>query len=234
MAFILPQRWRTGRFGPHGTIAAWPGKLLPDADGPTRVTLTTLCVFCGSSDSVDPAYLAAAADLGRLLAERELSSVYGGGRTGLMGALAQAALAKGGRVVGVLPRFFDTPALAERSLSELELVDSMHERKARMAELADGFIALPGGFGTFEELFEILTWAQIGLHQSPIGVLNVQGYFDPLIELIEHAAAQGFIYGEHRQLLQIESEPGALLERMTAYQPPGDLARWVDRRSEPG
>jgi len=202
------------------------------ADRPTRVTLTSLCVFCGSSDSVEPTYLQAASGLGRMLAQRGVAIVYGGGRTGLMGALAQAGLADGGRVVGVLPRIFDTPALAERGLSELHLVDSMHERKARMAELADGFIALPGGFGTFEELFEVLTWAQIGLHQRPVGVLNVAGYFDPLMKLIEHAAEHGFIYSEHRALLQCEADPDRLLEQMTNYQPPVELARWVDRRSE--
>jgi uncharacterized protein (TIGR00730 family) len=191
-----------------------------------------VCVYCGSSDSVPPPYLHAAAALGELLAERGTTIVYGGGSTGLMGSLADAALGAGGRVIGVLPRIFDTPALAHAGLTELELVPGMHERKARMAELADGFIALPGGFGTFEELFEVLTWAQIGLHHRPVGVLNVNGYFDPLLALIEHAEEQGFIYAEHQRLLANDSEPTGLLRSMEAYQPPEGLARWVDRGGE--
>ncbi|MGA9531645.1 MAG: TIGR00730 family Rossman fold protein [Anaerolineales bacterium] len=196
------------------------------------VDLRRICVFCGSSDSVPSAYLEAAAEIGELLAERGITIVFGGGSTGLMGALANAALAAGGRVIGVLPRIFNTPALAHAGLTELELVDGMHERKARMAELADGFIALPGGFGTFEELFEVLTWAQIGLHHKPVGVLNIDGYFDPLLALIAHAGDQGFIYAEHQQLLANDREPAGLLRSMEDYQPPEGLARWVDRGGE--
>lgn len=199
---------------------------------PHRPMLARICVFCGSSDAVPVGYLQAAATLGELLADRGVAIVYGGGSTGLMGALADAALGGGGEVIGVLPRIFDTPALAHAGLTKLELVPGMHERKARMAELADGFIALPGGFGTFEELFEMLTWAQIGLHYRPVGALNVDGYFDPLLSLIKHAQDQGFIYAEHQQLLACESDPARLLQAMEAYQPPEGLSRWVDRGGE--
>ena len=167
--------------------------------------------------------------MGRELAHEGIEVVYGGGSTGLMGALADAALAAGGRVVGVLPRFFDTPELAHKDLTDLHLVDTMHERKAMMAELSRGFIALPGGLGTMEELFEILTWAQIGLHRDPVGALNVEGYFTPLIEFIEHAHREGFLYAEHRSLLTSEAEPERLLARMRTYRPPEGIERWVQR-----
>lgn len=188
-----------------------------------------ICVFCGSSDQVGGVYLQAAASMGRELARQGLEIVYGGGSTGLMGALADAALEAGGRVTGVLPRFFDTPELAHDRLSDLHLVDTMHERKALMGELSQGFIALPGGLGTMEELFEILTWAQIGLHRDPVGALNVAGYFTPLIDFIEHAHREGFLYEEHRSLLASEAEPERLLERMRTYRPPEGLERWVQR-----
>lgn len=191
--------------------------------------LTRICVFCGSSDRIDGRYLRAAAAMGRELAQQGLDVVYGGGRTGLMGALADAALEAGGGVIGVLPRVFDTPELAHRGLTELHLVDTMHERKALMAELSQGFIALPGGLGTMEELFEILTWAQIGLHAHPVGALNVSGYFTPLIKFIEHAQREGFLYAEHRSLLTDEADPARLLERMRAYRAPEELERWVQR-----
>lgn len=191
--------------------------------------LKRVCVYCGSSDSVPAGYLEAARAMGQALAARGLTVVYGGGRTGMMGALADAALAAGAQVIGVLPRIFHTPSLAHSGLTELYLVEDMHQRKARMAELADAFVALPGGFGTLEELFEILTWAQIGLHRRPVGVLNVQGYFDPLLGLIEHVRRNGFIYAEHRGLLLCEAEPERLLERMETYRPPDGLERWVAR-----
>ncbi len=152
----------------------------------------------------------------------------------MMGTLADAALATGGRVIGVLPRMFDTPARAHGQLSERYVVDTMHERKAMMAAMADGFVALPGGFGTLEELFEMLTWAQIGLHRNPIGLLNTEGYFDSLTALIEHAATHCFIYGEHRRLVGIEADAEPLLEWMAAFEPPVGLERWVDRGGEDG
>lgn len=194
----------------------------------------TLVVYCGSSDDVPPVYLEAARAMGTALVQRGLTLVFGGGRTGLMGAVADAALATGGRVVGILPRQFDTPVLAHGGLSEMVLVDSMHERKARMAETGDAFVALPGGFGTLEELFEILTWAQIGMHRKPVGVLNVQGYYDPLLAMIERARQQGFIYAEHRNLIVCESTPGALLDGLAAYAPPAGLERWVTRDGHEG
>ena len=147
----------------------------------------------------------------------------------MMGALADAVLHAGGSAIGIMPRQFDTPALAHRGLTEMILVDSMHQRKAMMAEMGDAFIALPGGFGTLEELFEILTWAQIGMHSKPVGVLNAEGYFDPLLALVEHARREGFIYSVHRALLACERTPEALLDRLAAYQPPAGLGRWVDR-----
>lgn len=171
----------------------------------------------------------AATSMGRELAQRGFELVYGGGSTGLMGALADAALAEGGRVIGVLPRFFNTPELAHGHLTELRLVETMHERKALMAELSQGFAALPGGLGTLEELFEVLTWAQIGLHRHPVGVLNVANYFDPLMGLIEHAYQEGFLYSEHRALVMSAPDPASLLESMRAYRPPQGLERWVER-----
>lgn len=194
--------------------------------------MRTVCVYCGSSDSVRPAYLQAARAMGRALAERGQTVVFGGGGTGMMGALADGALEAGGRVVGVLPRAFHSPALAHPGLSELELVDSMHARKARMAERAEAFVALPGGFGTLEELFEILTWAQIGLHRRAVGLLNALEYFDPLLRMIEHARREGFIYDEHPALLVCEREPQALLDRLQAYTPPAGLERWLTREEE--
>ena len=191
-----------------------------------------VCVFCGSSDSIDDAYLDAAWSMGQAMAEGGFELIFGGGGTGLMGSLADAALDCGGQVIGVLPRLFDTPALAHPNLTELRIVDDMHKRKAVMMESADAFLALPGGFGTFEELFEVLTWAQIGLHRKPVGVLNVNGYFDPLIDLIEHAKVEGFMYEEHPALLIVDDDANALLARLTQYQPPEGLERWVEREEE--
>jgi uncharacterized protein (TIGR00730 family) len=193
--------------------------------------MKTICVYCGSSDKVDQAYLNAAYDTGAVLAQRQLTLVYGAGKTGLMGALADGALQHGGQVIGVIPQQFYTPALAHNALSRLEVVDDMHERKARMAKLSDGFIALPGGYGTFEEFFEVLTWAQIGLHHKPIGLLNIQGYFDPLLALVQHSSRTGFIYDEHVNLFLHAAAPEALLEAMAAYTPPDGLARWVEREA---
>ncbi len=194
-----------------------------------ETSVKRVVVYCGSSDDIRPVYLEAARAMGRALVERGLTLVYGGGRTGMMGAVAEASLQAGGTVVGIMPRQFDTPVLAHPALSEMIVVDSMHQRKARMAEMGDAFVALPGGFGTFEELFEILTWAQIGMHRKPIGLLNVEGYFDPLLALIEHARAEGFIYAIHRALLACERTPGALLDQLAAYAPPQGLERWIDR-----
>jgi hypothetical protein len=199
---------------------------------PSRAMLGRLscaCVYCGSSDDIRQEYREAAAAMGRALAQRGITVVFGGGKTGLMGTLADSALQAGGQVIGIIPEAFNTPTLAHANLSELQVVASMHERKKRMAEIGDAFIALPGGFGTLEELFEILTWAQIGIHAKPVGVLNALNYFTPLLSLIEHARAEGFIYDEHRALLACEADPVALIARLEAYLPPEGLDRWLTR-----
>jgi len=178
---------------------------------------------------MDAAYLDAARQMGGAIAGRGLGIVYGAGCTGMMGALADGALAAGGEVVGVIPELFATPQLMHGGLTRLEVVDSMHTRKARLEALADAFIAMPGGYGTFEELFEMLTWAQIGLHHKPVGLFNARQYFDPLVELVEHARREGFMYAEHRDLLVSASQPEALLDLLTAYRPPAGLDRWLTR-----
>ncbi len=189
----------------------------------------TVCVYCGSSDRVSPAYLEAARAMGAALAQRGLRLVYGAGKTGLMGAVANGALQAGGEVLGVIPSLFYTPALAHHGLTGLEVTASMHERKARLAELADAFIALPGGYGTLDELFEILTWAQIGLHSKPIGLLNARAYFNPLLAMVEHARLEGMIYNEHTALFVHAEQPEALLDALAAHQAPPGLEDWVKR-----
>jgi uncharacterized protein (TIGR00730 family) len=191
--------------------------------------MEALCIFCGSSDTIQDKYLRAARSIGAATARRGLQLIYGGGSSGMMGAVANAALQNEGQVIGVIPTLFNTPQLAHTGLTRMEVVADMHQRKARMASLADAFIALPGGFGTLEELFEIVTWAQIGLHAKPIGLLNVDHYFDPLLAMIETARREGFIYKEHPALLAVAPEPERLLDQLAAYTPPHNLARWVDR-----
>ncbi len=191
--------------------------------------MKTICVYCGSADNLHPEYLQAAREMGRLIAEHGLRLVYGAGKTGLMGAVADGALENGGEVYGIMPAMFNTPQLVHASLTKLEIVDTIHQRKARMAEISDAFIALPGGFGTFEELFEILTWAQIGLHHNPVGLLNIRKYFDPLLKMVNHAQQEGFIYAEHSVLFTSAEQPGTLLAALENYQPPQGLERWVHR-----
>jgi len=191
--------------------------------------MQSVCVYCGSSDKVNADYLEAAFQMGRSIAERGLQLWYGAGSTGLMGAVANGALDAGGDVVGVIPEIFNTPRLAHYGLSRIEVVQDMHQRKYRLAQQADAFVALPGGYGTFEELFEILTWAQIGLHAKPIGILNTLGYFKPLISMVEHARGEGFIYDEHRSLLLCEEEPGKLLDELANFQHPDGLEQWLTR-----
>lgn len=191
--------------------------------------MKTICVYCGSSDKLHPDYLKAARAVGGTIAERGLQLVYGAGSTGLMGALADGALESGCQVIGIIPSYFNTPQLAHAGLTRLEVVETIHQRKARMAEIADAFIALPGGFGTLEELFEILTWAQIGLHRKPIGLLNVRRYFDPLLAMIDHAHQEGFIYAEHLSLVTHSENPEQLLDSLEEYLPPQGLDRWVNR-----
>lgn len=189
-----------------------------------------VCVFCGSSSGKDPVYLEAAQATGRALAGRGIGLVYGGGSVGLMGAVADATLDAGGEVTGVIPRALELRELAHLRLTTLHVVGSMHERKAKMAALADGFVALPGGMGTLEELAEILTWAQLGLHARPVGLLDVAGYYQPLIQFLDRAVVEGFLRPEHRALLLVASEPGALLERFEAWRPP-PVERWIDDRT---
>jgi hypothetical protein len=179
-----------------------------------------ICVFCGSQAGNHPHYQEAAADLGRLLARRGHGLVYGGGHVGLMGTIAEAVLQAGGEVTGVIPEAMVTRELAHHGVTHLEVVSSMHERKARMATLAEAFIALPGGYGTLEELFEVITWAQLGIHQKPIGLLNVAGYFNPLITFIDQAIGAGFIRAEHRQLLVVAKQPATLLEILAQHRMP--------------
>jgi uncharacterized protein (TIGR00730 family) len=176
-----------------------------------------------------PAYLEAARQMGEAIARRSMEIVYGAGSTGMMGAVADGALEAGGRVTGVIPALFATPQLMHNGLSRLEIVDSMHTRKARLAELADTFIALPGGFGTFEELFEMLTWAQIGLHRKPVGLLNTLDYFVPLLRMVEHAREEGFLYEEHACLLSHAAGPDELLDALEGFNYPGGMERWLTR-----
>jgi uncharacterized protein (TIGR00730 family) len=192
--------------------------------------MKSVCVFCGSSPGHDPIHAEAARALGRTLAARGLTLVYGGGATGLMGLVADAALAAGGQVTGIIPRGLERRELAHRGLTRLEVVGSMHERKARMAALAEGFVALPGGMGTLEELAEILTWAQLGLHARPVGLLDVGGYYEPLVAFFDRAVAAGFLRPEHRALLAVERDPAALLARFDAWTPPV-VERWIDEAS---
>lgn len=186
-----------------------------------------LCVFCGSSFGRNPAFRDAAHLLGRELARRGIELVYGGGNVGLMGEVATSVLAMGGHVIGVLPQAMVERELAHSGIQDLRVVQTMHERKALMARLSDGFIALPGGLGTLDELFEILTWSQLGIHDKPCGLLDVDGYFLPLRSAVEHAIAEGFIPEAHRDLLLIEEEVGALLDALSRYSsPPRRL--WMD------
>jgi hypothetical protein len=192
--------------------------------------LKRVCVFCGSRPGTQPGFSDHARELGLRIAERGLELVYGGASVGLMGDLADAVLAAGGKVIGVIPRGLVEKELAHDGLDDLRVVESMHERKAMMADLSDAFIALPGGFGTLDELFEIITWAQIGLHKKPIGLLNTLGYFEHLERFVAHVVACGFVPREHTGLFLVRGQPAQLLDAMQAYSspPPGD--KWNDRR----
>ena len=192
--------------------------------------MTSICVFTGSSRGVRPEYLAAATELGRLLAARGIRLVYGGARVGLMGAVADAALRGGGDVIGVIPAALVAKEVAHTGLTDLRIVESMHERKALMADLADAFVALPGGWGTLEEFFEVLTWAQLGLHRKPCGLLNVHGYFDRLLAFLDHTIAEEFVRPQNAALIAVASTPGELLDRLESTQPP-PIEKWLDRSS---
>jgi hypothetical protein len=179
-----------------------------------------ICVFCGSSPGARPAYRAAAANLGAALAARRIGLVYGGANVGLMSELAHSVLDAGGEVIGVIPRSLVHRELALTGLADLRITDSMQERKAVMADLADGFIAMPGGLGTLDEFFEVLTWTQLGIHQKPSGLLNVEGYFDTLLAFLDHAVAERFVKDTHRSMLIVEPEPNRLLDHLEAFVPP--------------
>jgi len=178
-----------------------------------------ICVFCGSSAGENPAYAAVARELGRTLADRGIGVVFGGGKVGLMGVLADAALAAGGEVIGVIPDALVAREIAHTGLTKLHVVRSMHERKTLMADLASAFIALPGGYGTFEEFFEAVTWTQLGIHHKPCGLLNIDGYYDPLLALIEHAVSDGFIREENRALVLDAPDIATLLAKLAAFRP---------------
>jgi uncharacterized protein (TIGR00730 family) len=182
-----------------------------------------VCVFCGSNAGARPAYSAAARAMGAALVRRGLGLVYGGGDVGLMGILADTVLERGGEVIGVIPESLVAREVAHHGLTELRVVESMHQRKALMAELADAFVALPGGFGTFEELCEVITWSQLGLHRKACSVLDVDGYYAPLLALFDHATAEGFIRPAHRALLIADTDPDRLLDRLEGVRPPSSF-----------
>lgn len=187
-------------------------------------------IFCGSADGVDAAFYSAAVDLGRVLAENGITLVYGAGRTGMMGAVARGALDAGGEVIGIVPVGLENPQLIYTTgLTRLEVVDNIQLRKARMNELSEAFIALPGGFGTMDELFEVLTWSQIGLHRKPAAFYNVEGYYDPLLAWIDRAFKDHFIYEEHLALFVEDRTPNGLLEKLGKYQFPQNIERWLVR-----
>ena len=190
--------------------------------------MKSVCVFCGSNSGRGERYIAAARALGAELGSRRIKLVYGGGRVGLMGEVADAALAAGGHVTGVIPAALVAREVGHNALSEQHVVDSMHERKALMAELSQGFIAMPGGYGTLDETFEILTWAQLGMHKHPVGMLNVDGYFDKLLAFVDHAIAEGFVRPEYRGMISVADSPGGLLDAMARYQPP-TVTKWITK-----
>jgi len=185
-----------------------------------------IAVYCGSNKGVRPAYAAAAQALGTLLAREKIELVYGGGMVGLMGVVADAVLNNGGHVIGVIPEKLVIKEVVHERLPDLRVVKTMHERKALMAELADGFIALPGGYGTFEELFEVLAWSQLGWHQKPFGLLDVDGFYRGLLEFLDHTTQEGFIRAKHRALVLAETKAEQLLHRMKAHRPPAEI-KWV-------
>ena len=198
--------------------------------------MKSICVFCGSNAGRDPRYRAEAEKLGQLLAARGIELVYGGGNIGLMGAVADACLAAGGSVISVIPEALMGKEVAgravdHRALTRMEVVDSMHTRKARMVELSDGFIALPGGFGTFEEFCEVLTWGQLGFHVKPMGLLNVNGFYDPLLALFKHAVGEGFLREPNREMALADTEIERLLDAMAAYRPES-VSKWLKEEKQ--
>jgi uncharacterized protein (TIGR00730 family) len=190
--------------------------------------LKRICVFCGSSSGTRNIYVETAREVGGLLAERGIELVYGGGKVGLMGAVAEACLSAGGKVIGVIPQLLVDKEVAHSGLTELRIVQTMHERKALMADLADAFLALPGGYGTWDELCEVLTWSQIGIQRKASAILNVNGYYDPLLAMADRAVAEGFLRDIHRELLLTDTDAARLLDRMESYVSP-IVDKWMDR-----
>lgn len=188
-----------------------------------------IAVYCGSNQGVRPEYAAAAQELGTLLAREKIELVYGGGMVGLMGMVADAVLKNGGHVIGVIPEKLVIKEVVHEQLPDLRVVKSMHERKALMAELSDGFIALPGGYGTFEEFFEVLAWSQLGWHQKPFGLLNIAGFYTRLIQFLDHTTGEGFIRPQHRELVLVEDGAEKILERLKNFRPPNEV-KWVRQK----
>ncbi|AIL63915.1 TIGR00730 family Rossman fold protein [Pseudomonas alkylphenolica] len=191
----------------------------------------SVCVFCGASTGVNPAYREAAIALGQAIAQRGLTLVYGGGAVGLMGIVADAAMAAGGEVIGIIPQALKDAEVGHSGLTRLEVVDGMHARKARMAELSDAFVALPGGLGTLEELFEVWTWGQLGYHAKPLGLLDVNGFYSKLGSFLDHVVEEGFVRPQHRAMLRLADSPAELLDAMDSYQAPV-LPKWVDKKPD--
>jgi len=189
-----------------------------------------LCVYCGSSPGRQPDYAQVARQLARAMVSKNINLVYGGASVGIMGEIANAVLEEGGEVIGIIPKGLFKKEVAHTGITELREVDSMHERKSLMADLSDGFIALPGGFGTIEEIFEIITWSQLGMHRKPCGLLNVCHYYDKLISFLDHAVSEQFIKATHRSTILIDKCPNALLEKLEEYKAP-ETAKWIDRKS---
>jgi uncharacterized protein (TIGR00730 family) len=188
--------------------------------------IRSLCVFCGSNSGNDPAYANAAHDFGVLLAKENIALVYGGGHVGLMGIVADAVLAGGGKAIGVIPRMLWDREVGHRNLTELHIVETMHERKAKMASLSDAFVALPGGLGTLEEIFEVWTWAQLGIHRKPLGFLDANGFYAPLLAFLDRAVDAGFIRTQYRSMAIVDIDPASLLRRMSEHQPP-IVEKWI-------
>jgi len=192
--------------------------------------IQSICVFCGSSVGSKPAYIGSAIALGKVMAEQKIRLIYGGGRVGLMGAIADAVLQAGGEVTGVIPEHLVAREVAHHGLSDLRIVRSMHERKALMAELSDAFVAMPGGLGTLEEFFEVWTWGQLGLHRKPYALLNVNGFYDPLVQFIDQLVELKFVKPEHRKMLIVESDPAMLPTRLGGHQTPV-VDKWIDSKT---
>lgn len=188
--------------------------------------IRSLCVFCGSNSGNDAAYANVARDFGALLAKSNIALVYGGGHVGLMGIVADAVLAGGGNAIGVIPRMLWDREVGHRNLTELHVVETMHERKATMASLSDAFVALPGGLGTLEELFEVWTWAQLGIHHKPLGFLDVLGFYAPLLSFLDRAVDAGFVRAQHRSMAIVDVDPASLLRRLSEYEPPV-VEKWI-------